>query len=140
MQFIDLKQQYKLLRDPINARIQAVLDHGQYIMGPEVVELESALAARTGARHCVTVGSGTDALLMSLMALDIGPGDEVITTSFTFIATAEVIVLVGATPVFVDVRPDTCNIDVDQIEARITPRTKAIMPVSLYGQCGIWML
>jgi len=136
MQFIDLKKQYQSLRDPIDTRIQAVLDHGQYIMGPEVAELESALVVHTGARHCITVASGTEALLMSLMALGIGPGDEVITTSFTFIATAEVIVLAGATPVFVDVRADTCNIDVDQIEARITPRTKAIMPVSLYGQCG----
>lgn len=136
MQFIDLKAQYQFLRDPINARIQAVLDHGQYIMGPEVAELESALALYTGAKHCITVASGTEALLMSLMAVGVGPGDEVITTSFTFIATAEVIVLLGAIPVFVDVRPDTCNIDVGQIEACITPRTRAIIPVSLYGQCG----
>jgi len=136
MQFIDLKKQYQALRDPINARIQAVLDHGQYIMGPEVKELEAALCAHTGARHCITVASGTEALLMSLMALGVGPGDEIITTSFTFVATAEVIVLLGAKPVFVDVQPDTCNIDTTQIEARITPRTKAIMPVSLYGQCG----
>src|SRR3546814_9722500 len=136
MQFIDLKKQYQTLRDPINARIQAVLDHGQYIMGPEVAELESALTSYTGASHCVTVSSGTDALLMSLLALGIGPGDEVITTSFTFIATAEVIVLLGAKPVFVDVRADTCTIDVDQIESRITSQTKALMPVSLYGQCG----
>src|SRR3546814_10735407 len=105
-------------------------------MGPEVAELESALTSYTGASHCVTVSSGTDALLMSLMALGIGPGDEVITTSFTFIATAEVIVLLGAKPVFVDVRADTCTIDVDQIESRIKSQTKALMPVSLYGQCG----
>lgn len=136
MQFIDLKKQYQVLRDPINARIQQVLDHGQYIMGPEVKELEAALQAYTGARHCVTVASGTEALLMSLMALGVGPGDEVITTSFTFVATAEVIVLLGATPVFVDVEPDTCNIKVAEIEAKITSRTKAIIPVSLYGQCG----
>jgi len=136
MQFIDLKKQYQALRDPINTRIQKVLDHGQYIMGPEVKELETALAGYTGARHCVTVASGTEALLMSLMALGVKAGDEVITTSFTFIATAEVIVLLGAKPVFVDVEPDTCNMDVSQVEARITPRTKAIMPVSLYGQCG----
>lgn len=136
MQFVDLKTQYQSLHDPINRRIQAVLDHGQYIMGPEVAELESALARYTGAKHCITVASGTEALLMSLMALGIKPGDEVITTSFTFIATAEVIVLLGAVPVFVDVRPDTCNIDVEQIEARITSRTRAIIPVSLYGQCG----
>lgn len=136
MQFIDLKKQYQVLRDPINARIQRVLDHGQYIMGPEVKELENALQTYTGAKHCVTAASGTEALLISLMALGVGAGDEVITTSFTFVATAEVIVLLGATPVFVDVEPDTCNIKVADIEARITPRTKAIIPVSLYGQCG----
>jgi UDP-2-acetamido-2-deoxy-ribo-hexuluronate aminotransferase len=136
MQFIDLKQQYKALHDPIHSRIQAVLDHGQFIMGPEVKELELALATYTGAKHCITVASGTEALLMSLMALGLQQGDEVITTSFTFIATAEVIVLLGAVPVFVDVLPDTCNINVAEIEAKITPRTKAIMPVSLYGQCG----
>lgn len=136
MQFIDLKKQYSLLKDPINARIQAVLDHGQYIMGPEVKELESALAAYIDVKHCITVGSGTEALLMSLMALGVKAGDEVITTSFTFIATAEVIVLLGAIPIFVDVLPDTCNIDVSQLESKITPKTKAIMPVSLYGQCG----
>lgn len=134
--FIDLKAQYQALRDPINARIQQVLDHGQYILGPEVAELEGKLAAFTGAAHCITVASGTEALLMSLMALDLKPGDEVITTSFTFVATAEVIVLLGGKPVFVDVEPDTCNIDVSQIEAKITPRTRAIMPVSLYGQPG----
>lgn len=134
MPFIDLKAQYRALQPQIQARINAVLEHGQYIMGPEVKELEDRLAAYTGARHCITVASGTEALLMSLMALGIGPGDEVITTPFTFAATAEVIVLVGAKPVFVDIEPDTCNIDARLIEAEITPRTKAIMPVSLYGQ------
>jgi len=132
--FIDLKAQYAALKPDINARIARVLDHGQYIMGPEVAELEQRLAAYTGARHCITVASGTEALLIGLMALGIGRGDEVITTAFTFAATAEVIVLLGAVPVFVDIEPDTCNIDVAQIEAHITPRTKAIMPVSLYGQ------
>lgn len=136
MQFIDLKKQYQVLRDPINARIQQVLDHGQYIMGPEVKELEAALCLHTGAKHCITVASGTEALLIALMALGIKAGDEVITTSFTFVATAEVIVLLGAVPVFVDVEPDTCNIKVSEIEAKITSRTKAIIPVSLYGQCG----
>lgn len=136
MQFIDLKKQYQVLRDPINTRIQKVLDHGQYIMGPEVKELEAALCAYTGAKHCITVASGTEALLIALMALGVTAGDEVITTSFTFVATAEVIVLLGAVPVFVDVEPDTCNIKVAEIEAKITPRTKAIIPVSLYGQCG----
>ena len=132
--FVDLKAQYAALRDSIHARMQKVLDHGQFIMGPEVAELEQQLAAYSGARHCVTCSSGTEALLIALMALDIRPGDEVITTSFTFVATAEVIVLLGATPVFVDIDPETCNIDVSRIEAAITPRTRAILPVSLYGQ------
>jgi len=136
MDFIDLKSQYRALRDPINARIQQVLDHGQYILGPEVVEFEKRLAARVGTKHCISVASGTDALLIALMAQGIGPGDEVITTPFTFVATVEVIALVGATPVFVDVEPDTCNIDVSKVAAAITPRTRAIMPVSLYGQPG----
>lgn len=132
--FIDLKTQYQALKPQIQARINAVLEHGQYIMGPEVKELEDKLAAYTGAKHCITVASGTEALLISLMALGIGPGDEVITTPFTFVATAEVIVLLGATPVYVDIDPDTCNINANLIEAAITPKTKAIMPVSLYGQ------
>lgn len=134
IQFIDLKSQYQALKSSIDSRIQAVLDHGQYIMGPEVAELEARLAAYTGARHCITCASGTEALLMSLMALDIKPGDEVVTTPFTFVATAEVIALLGAVPVFVDIEPDTCNIDVSKIEAAITAKTRAIMPVSLYGQ------
>ena len=132
--FIDLKAQYQALKPQIQARIDGVLEHGQYIMGPEVKELEDKLAAFTGAKHCITCASGTEALLMSLMALGIGPGDEIVTTPFTFVATAEVIVLLGAKPVFVDVEPDTGNINADLIEAAITPRTKAIMPVSLYGQ------
>jgi UDP-2-acetamido-2-deoxy-ribo-hexuluronate aminotransferase len=132
--FVDLKAQYAALRDSINARIQKVLDHGQYIMGPEVAELEGRLAAYTGVKHCVTCASGTEALLIALMTLDIKPGDEVITTPFTFAATAEMIVLLGARPVFVDIEADTCNIDAGKIEAAVTPRTKAIMPVSLYGQ------
>jgi UDP-2-acetamido-2-deoxy-ribo-hexuluronate aminotransferase len=132
--FIDLQAQYKALKPSIDARIQRVLDHGQYIMGPEVQELETALASYAGVAHCVTVSSGTEALLIALMALDIKPGDEIITTPFTFAATAEVIVLLGAVPVFVDIQPDSCNIEPALIEAAITPRTKAIMPVSLYGQ------
>lgn len=136
MNFIDLKSQYTALRETINARIQRVLDHGQYIMGPEVKELEDKLAAYTGARHCITVSSGTEALLISLMALGLQPGDEVITTPFTFAATAEMIVLLGGKPVFADIEPDTCNINASLIEAKITARTKAIMPVSLYGQCA----
>jgi UDP-2-acetamido-2-deoxy-ribo-hexuluronate aminotransferase len=132
--FIDLKTQYTALKPQIQARIDAVLEHGQYIMGPEVKELEDKLAAYTGSKHCITVASGTEALLMSLMALGIKPGDEVITTPFTFVATAEVIVLLGAKPIFVDIEPDTCNMDANLIEAKITAKTKAIMPVSLYGQ------
>ena len=132
--FIDLKAQYQALKTEINQGIQKVLDHGQYILGPEVGELEAQLCAHTGSAHCITVSSGTDALIVSLMALGIGAGDEVITTPFTFVATAEAIVLVGAKPVFVDIDPMTCNIDVDLIAAKISSRTKAIMPVSLYGQ------
>ncbi len=132
--FIDLKTQYQSLKKEINERINAVLEHGQYIMGPEVQELEERLAAYTGAKHCITVASGTEALLISLMALGIKPDDEIITTPFTFVATAEVIVLLGAKPVFVDIEPDTCNINAKLIEAKITNKTKAILPVSLYGQ------
>lgn len=132
--FIDLASQYAALKDRIDERMRRVLDHGQYIMGPEVGELEERLAAFTGARHCVTVASGTEALLISLMALGLKPGDEVITTPFTFAATAEVIVLLGGAPVFVDIEPDTCNIDTGLIEAAVTPRCRAILPVGLYGQ------
>ena len=134
MQFTDLKSQYAALKGSIDARIQRVLDHGQYILGPEVAELEAALAAFTGSRHCITVASGTEALLIALMALHIQPGDEVITTAFTFAATAEMIVLAGAVPVFVDVQAASANIDPALIEAKITARTRALMPVSLYGQ------
>ncbi len=134
MQFTDLKTQYAALKTSVDTRIQRVLDHGQYILGPEVAELEGQLAAFTNSKHCISVASGTEALLIALMALDIQPGDEVITTPFTFAATAEMIVLAGGKPVFVDVEPDTCNLNASLIEAKITPRTKAIMPVSLYGQ------
>ena len=134
MEFIDLKTQYQLLREDINDAIQRVLDHGQYIMGPEVAQLEHKLAAFSGARHCITVASGTEALVISLMALGIEPGDEVITTPFSFIATAEAIVLLGARPVFVDVERASGNLDPALVAARIGPRTRAIMPVSLYGQ------
>ena len=136
MQFSDLKAQYAALKPAIDARIQGVLDHGQYIMGPEIRELEAALAAFTGSTHCIAVASGTEALLIALMAIGLEPGDEVITTPFTFAATAEMIVLAGGKPVFVDIEADTANIDATLIEAKITPRTKAVMPVSLYGQCA----
>ena len=134
MQFTDLKTQYAALKTSVDTRIQRVLDHGQYILGPEVAELEAALAAFTGSKHCITVASGTEALLIALMALDLKPGQEVITTPFTFAATAEMIVLAGGKPVFVDIEADTCNINASLIEANITSATRAIMPVSLYGQ------
>src|SRR3982751_4957723 len=134
MEFTDLKAQYRAIKADVDARIQKVLDHGQYIMGPEVRELEEKLEAYTGAKHCITVASGTEALLIALMALDIKPGDEVITTPFTFAATAEMIVLLGAKPVFIDSEEETANIDAARIEAAIGPRTRAIMPVALYGQ------
>ena len=132
--FIDLKSQYKALKPKIDARIQAVLEHGAYVNGPEVVELEKKLAEYTGAPYALTIASGTDALMVPFMALGIGQGDEVITTAFSFIATAETIVLAGATPVYADIDPVTYNIDTTKIEKLITKRTKAIMPVSLYGQ------
>lgn len=136
MEFIDLKAQHRMLQPSIDARIQAVLEHGQFILGPEVRELETALAQRTGARHCVSCASGTDALLIALMALGIGSGDEVITSPFTFIATLEMIALLGAKPVLVDIDPRTWNLDPSRVAAAITPRTRAVLPVSLYGQCA----
>lgn len=134
MQFIDLKEQYRLHKQSIDDAIHSVLDHGQYIMGPEVKSLEAELAQYVGVKHSLTVASGTDSLEIALRALDIGPGDEVITVPFTWISSAEVIALVGATPVFVDIESVGFNIDVDQIEAVITSKTKAILPVSLFGQ------
>lgn len=134
MEFIDLKQQYLLHKQEIDQAIAHVLDHGHFIMGPEIKQLEHILAEYVGVTHCITAASGTDTLMMALMALGVGPGDEVITTPFTWISPAEVIALVGATPVFVDIDPLTYNIDIDQLEAAITPRTRAIIPVSLFGQ------
>jgi UDP-2-acetamido-2-deoxy-ribo-hexuluronate aminotransferase len=134
IEFIDLKTQYKVLKSSIDARIQTVLDHGQYIMGPEVRELEEKLETYVGVKHCITVSSGTEALLIALMALGVKSGDEVITTPFTYIATVEVIALLGATPVYVDIEKDTCLIDATKLERAITGRTKAIISVSLYGQ------
>ncbi|RYF31543.1 MAG: DegT/DnrJ/EryC1/StrS family aminotransferase [Comamonadaceae bacterium] len=136
MEFTDLKTQYQKLRPDIDARIRKVLEQGQYILGPEVHELEERLAAYTGAKYCITVANGTDALQIAQMALGIGPGDEVITPGFTYIATAETVALLGARPVYVDVRPDTYNLDASKLESAITPKTKAIIPVSLYGQCA----
>lgn len=136
MEFVDLKTQYQQLKPEIDRRIQAVLDHGTYIMGPEIAEMEQALASYVGIKHCIAVASGTDALLIAMMALGVKPGDEIITTPFTFIATGEMIALIGAVPVFVDIDPRTYNLDPLMIEAAITPRTRAVMPVSLYGQCA----
>jgi UDP-2-acetamido-2-deoxy-ribo-hexuluronate aminotransferase len=136
MQFIDLAAQQARIKDKIDANIQKVLAHGKYISGPEVTELEEKLAAYTGAKHCITCANGTDALQIAQMALGIGPGDEVITPGFTYIATAETVALLRAKPVYVDIDPRTYNLDPTKLEAAITPRTKAIIPVSLYGQCA----
>jgi len=136
LEFIDLKQQQALIKEQLDANIAKVLSHGQYIMGPEIAQLEQRLANYVEVEHCIGVASGTDALLLALLALDIKAGDEIVTTPFTFISTAEVIALIGAKPVFVDIEPDTYNIDPNSIENAITPKTKAIMPVSLYGQCA----
>lgn len=136
MQFIDLAAQQALIKEKIDANIQVVLAHGQYILGPEVAELEEKLAAFVGSKHCISVANGTDALQIAQMAFGIGPGDEVITPGFTYIATAETVALLGAKPVYVDVKPDTYNLDPAKLEAAITPKTKAIIPVSLYGQCA----
>ena len=136
IEFIDLKAQQSRIKAEIDAGIQRVLAHGQYILGPEVKELEEKLAAYVGAKYCITCANGTDALQIAQMAFGIGPGDEVITPGFTYIATAETVAVLGATPVYVDVNPKTYNLDVEKLEAAITPRTKAIVPVSLYGQCA----
>ena len=141
MQFIDLGTQQlqklsdgRTIREAIDARISAVLNHGHYILGPEVEELEHTLSSYVGVEHCIAVASGTDALLISLLALGVQAGDEVITTPFSFISTSETIALLGATPVYVDINPDTYNLDPNRLEAFISNRTKAIIPVSLFGQ------
>lgn len=134
MEFIDLKAQQARIKEELDTNIAAVLEHGRYIMGPEVVELEAALAEYVGVKHCIAVSSGTDSLLIALMALGVGPGDEVITVPYTWISTAEVIALLGAKPVFVDVCPDTWNMNPELLEQAITEKTKAIMPVGIYGQ------
>lgn len=136
MQFIDLAAQQVRIKDKIDAGIQRVLAHGQYILGPEVTELEEKLASFAGTRHCITCANGTDALQIAQMAFGVGPGDEVITPGFTYIATAETVAVLGAKPVYVDIDPKTYNLDPEKLEAAITPSTKAIIPVSLYGQCA----
>lgn len=134
--FVDLAAQQLRIRESLQRRMDSVLAHGQYIMGPEIAELEAKLASYVDAKHCITVANGTDALLIAMMSLGIKPGDEVVTTPFTFIATAEMIAFIGATPVFVDIDSRTYNLDPTLLEAAITTKTKAIMPVSLYGQCA----
>jgi len=132
--FSDLGAQYGEIKDEVDSAIARVIAHGRFILGPEVAEMEDALADFAGVRHCISAASGTEALLISLMALGIGAGDEVIVPAFTFAATAEVVLLVGATPVLVDIEADTCNIDAALIAAAVTERTRAIIPVGLYGQ------
>jgi UDP-2-acetamido-2-deoxy-ribo-hexuluronate aminotransferase len=134
MHFLDLKTQYERIAPKIHARIHAVLAHGQFVMGPEITELENRLASYAGVKHAIAVSSGTAALQVALMALGVKAGDEVIIPGFSFFATAEVVLLLGAKPVMVDIDPRTYNIDAAQIEAAITPRTRVIIPVSLYGQ------
>jgi UDP-2-acetamido-2-deoxy-ribo-hexuluronate aminotransferase len=135
MQFIDLKSRHQLIGEKINSRIQKVMDHGQFILGPEVREVEEKLAQYTGSKHCITVSSGTDSLLIALMALGVEAGDEVITVPYTWISSAEVIALLGAKPVFVDICSGTMNMNETLLESAVTDKTKAIMPVSIYGQC-----
>lgn len=134
MEFVDLKTQYRRYKTEVDDRIRRVLEHGRFIMGPEIEELEKLLATSVGVRHCLTVANGTQSLEIALRALDIGPGDEVVTVPFTWISTAEAISLTGAKPVFVDIDPITYSINVELIEEAITPRTKALLPVSLFGQ------
>lgn len=136
IEFCDLKAQQARIKDKIDAGIQRVLAHGQYILGPEVAELEEKLATFVGAKHCITCANGTDALQIAQMAVGVSHGDEVITPGFTYIATAETVAVLGAKPVYVDIDPSTYNLDPALLEAAITPRTKAIIPVSLYGQCA----
>ncbi len=136
MQFIDLAVQQNLIKEQIDANIQKVLQHGKYILGPEVDELEQRLAEFVGVKHCISCANGTDALQIAQMAYNIGSGDEVITPGFSYFATAETIALLGAKPVFIDIDSRTYNLDATLLEAAITNKTKAIIPVSLYGQCA----
>ena len=133
---VDLQTQYQHIKEDIDRGIQAVIDSAAFVKGPAVTEFQSHLEAYTGAKHIITVGNGTDALQIALMGLGLKAGDEVITPTFTFIATAEVVALLGLTPVVVDVDWDTMNISVEAIRKAITPRTKAIVPVHLFGQCA----
>lgn len=136
MKFIDLDTQYQRIKANVDQRMSAVLTHGQYIMGPEIQALETQLAEYVGVKHCIANASGTDAIMLALLACEIKPGDEIIMPPFSFFATAEMPVLLGAVPVYVDIDPKTYNLDASLVEAAITTKTKAIMPVSLYGQCA----
>ncbi|WP_340148257.1 DegT/DnrJ/EryC1/StrS family aminotransferase [Franzmannia pantelleriensis] len=136
MAFVDLAAQQARLKPRLDAAIQRVLAHGRYVQGPEVAELEQRLAARVGVAHCIACGSGTAALQLAQMALDIGPGDEVIVPGFGFVASAESVALCGARPVYADIDPASLLLDPQGLETLITPRTRAIMPVSLFGQCA----
>ncbi len=136
MKFFDLQAQKTRLEPLLGTRINSVMEHGKFIQGPEVFELEEKLQEFTGVNYCITCGNGTDAIQVALMALNIGPGDEVITPGFSYIAVAEAIKLLGAVPVYVDVEADTYNLSVQAVEAAITERTRAIAPVSLFGQCA----
>ncbi len=133
--FVDLAAQYESIRDEIDAAIKRVLQSNRFILGPETAAFEKEFAEYCGAAHCVACASATDALALALRGWGVGPGDEVVTVSHTFVATAEAVVLAGARPVFVDVRPGSCLMDVSKIEQAVTPRTKAVIPVHLYGQC-----
>lgn len=136
VQFLDLAAQQNRIRDDLDRRLADVLAHGRFILGPEVTELEDTLSAYTGASYCISCANGTDALQIAMMALDIGPGDEVIVPAFSYIATAEAVALLGARPVYVDIDPTSYNIDPQLLSQSISERTRAIVPVSLYGQCA----
>lgn len=131
---LDLKAQYLTIKDDIDQAIQRVLDSSKFVLGPEMRAFEEEMAAYCGVKEAVAVGNGTDALLLALRGFGVGPGDEVITTPFTFFASAETVAALGATPVFVDIDPVTLNMDLDQLESKITPRTKAVIPVHIFGQ------
>lgn len=136
IQMVDLKRQYRHIQDEIDTAIKEVIESAAFINGPAVTNFATQLAAYTKAKHVIPCGNGTDALQIALMAMDLQPGDEVITPSFTFIATVEVVALLGLTPVFVDVDPDTFTINMESLEQAISPKTKVIIPVHLYGQCS----
>jgi dTDP-4-amino-4,6-dideoxygalactose transaminase len=134
--FVDLKAQYEAIRGEVNAAVLGVLESAQFVLGPEVEAFESEFAAYCGARHCVAVNSGTSALHLALLAAGVRPGDEVVTVSHTFVATAAAARYAGARPVFVDIDPKTCLIDPERIESAVTERTRAVLPVHLYGRCA----